>query len=149
MKHIVKFIVVILLVSISSSFKSISPAATYTISIKITDIRNSKGIMQLQLYRSQKTFAAETPYKTYRISKKNVSDKTLLYTIKGLSPGNYGVALLDDENDNKKMDYGWIYPNEGFGFSNYYHTGWSKPSFNEFKFYLNKDQAINMKVRYM
>lgn len=149
MKHIVKFIVVILLVSISSSFKSISPAATYTISIKITDIRDSKGIMQLQLYRSQKTFAAETPYKTYRISKKNVSDKTLLYTIKGLSPGNYGVALLDDENDNKKMDYGWIYPNEGFGFSNYYHTGWSKPSFNEFKFYLNKDQAINMKVRYM
>ena len=149
MKHIVKFIVVILLVSISSSFKSISPAATYTISIKITDISNSKGIMQLQLYRSQKTFAAETPYKTYRISKKNVSDKTLLYTIKGLSPGNYGVALLDDENDNKKMDYGWIYPNEGFGFSNYYHTGWSKPSFNEFKFYLNKDQAINLKVRYM
>ena len=149
MKHIVKFLAVIILVIISSSFKSISPVATFAISIKLTDIRNSKGIMQLQLYRSQKTFAAETPYKTYRISKTNVSDKTLHYTIKGLSPGNYGVALLDDENGNKKMDYGWIYPNEGFGFSNYYHTGWSKPSFYEFKFYLNKEKAVNMKVRYM
>jgi uncharacterized protein (DUF2141 family) len=105
--------------------------------------------MQLQLYRSQNSFSAETPYKTFRISKKDVSGKTLQYKITGLSPNHYGIALLDDENKNKKMDYGLIYPKEGFGFSNYYHKGWSRPKFYDFKFYLKEDKAVIMKVRYM
>ena len=145
----IKYLFFLLLAIVSSSFKINSPAETYTISIKITNISNNKGTMQLQLYRSQKTFEAETPYKTYRISKQNVSDKILFYQIKGLFPGDYGIALLDDENGNKKMDYGWVYPKEGFGFSNYYHTGWSKPSFHEFNFNLKEDKSVGMKVRYM
>lgn len=47
------------------------------------------------------------------------------------------------------MDYGWVYPKEGFGFSNYYHTGWSKPTFYEFNFNLKADKSVGMKVRYM
>lgn len=105
--------------------------------------------MQFQLYRSQKAFAAETPYKTFRISKKTVKNKTLRYTITGLAPDHYGVALLDDENNNKQMDYGWALPKEGFGFSDYYHTAWSKPTFYKFKFYLKSDKSVVMKVRYM
>jgi uncharacterized protein (DUF2141 family) len=125
------------------------PTSTYTISIKVTNIRNTKGTMQFQVYRTQKAFAAETPYKTYRISKKSVKDKTLRYKISGLVAGNYGIALLDDENSNKEMDYGWLMPEEGFGFSDYYHTGLSKPTFYKFKFYLKSDKSVVMKVRYM
>lgn len=122
---------------------------TFSISIEVTNIRNSKGIMQFQLYRNQATFYKETPYKIYRISKKDVNKKTMIYRITGLQPGTYGVALLDDENSNKKMDYGWVMPEEGFGFSDYYHTGWSRPTFNDFKFELNKDKSVTMKVRYL
>ena len=140
---------VLLLAIISSSFKTKSNTTSYSISVKITNIRNNKGTMQLQLYRSQKTFAAEIPYKTYRISKKEVSDHTLRYKIRGLIPDVYGIALLDDENSNTEMDYAWFYPKEGFGFSDYYHTAWSKPTFHEFKFYLKTDKAVSMKIRYM
>lgn len=125
------------------------PATTYVLNIEITNIRNSKGTMQLQLYRSQEKFAKESPFKTYRISKKGVKGHTLRYTISNLVKGNWGVALLDDENSNKKMDYGMVMPKEGFGFSDYYHTAWSKPTFYKFKFYLKADKSVTMKVRYM
>ena len=149
LKSMLKISFVLLLAVISSSFKTKSISTKYSISIKITNIRNNKGIMQLQLYLSQETFQAETPFKTYRISKKDASSHTLHYKIEGLLPNIYGIALLDDENSNKKMDYAWFYPKEGFGFSDYYHSAWSKPTFHKFKFHLKTDKAVNIKIRYI
>lgn len=149
MKHLLKFLVIAFLLVVSSSFKTQSPPTTYTISIKITNIRNKKGKIQLQLYRTQKAFKAENPYKTYLISKKDIVGKTLSFEITGLEPNHYGLALLDDENGNKKMDYGLVYPKEGFGFSDYHHTSWSKPTFYDFKMYLNSDKSVKMKVHYL
>ena len=78
-----------------------------------------------------------------------MTESTLKYTFKGIPAGVYGLALLDDENKNTKMDYGWLLPKEGFGFGDYYHTKWSAPHFNDFKFYLNTDRSVLMKIRYM
>lgn len=126
-----------------------SSGDTHDITVKVTNIRSKKGRIQLQLYRTGKSFAAETPYKQYYVSKKSMKSKSVSYTIRGLKTGTYGVALLDDENANKKMDYGWVMPKEGFGFSDYYHTAWSKPKFSQFKFYLTADKSVTMKVRYL
>ena len=104
----IQFLIVAALVLISSAFTVKPPPTTYSISVKITNIRNKKGKIQLQLYRSQKAFKAQTPYKTYRLSKKDVKAKTLNFKITGLAPNHYGLALLDDENSNKKMDYGLV-----------------------------------------
>jgi uncharacterized protein (DUF2141 family) len=125
------------------------PVNYYTVKIKVTNIRNNKGTMQFQVYRNQETFGKETPYKQFRISKKDVKNKTMTYEIKGLKAGVYGIALLDDENSNKKMDYSWLVPTEGFGFSDYYHTAWSKPKFYYFDFELSSHKSVTMKVRYL
>lgn len=135
--------------SFSPTNKNLDQDKTHSVSIEVTNIRSTKGIMQFQVYRNQSSFSKETPYKLIRVSKKDVSKKSMTYEIKGLKPGTYGIALLDDENSNKKMDYGWMMPEEGFGFSDYYHTGWSRPVFNDFKFELNKDKHVTMKVRYL
>ena len=149
MKYILKFLIVLPFVILLSSFRVKSPDTTYTISIEITNIRNSKGTIQLEVYRSQKAFEVETGYKTYLISKERISGNTLSYKITGLEPGEYGLALLDDENNNEEMDYGWGMPKEGFGFSDYYHTGWSRPTFSDFNFSLDENRVVMMKVRYM
>lgn len=130
---------------------SIRPTAdgTHNITVKITNIRNSKGRVQLQVYRTGESFAAENPYKQLYISKKGLKNKSITCTVYGLKSGTYGLALLDDENANKVMDYGWVMPKEGFGFSGYYHTAWSKPKFKQFKFALSTDKKVGMKVRYM
>ncbi|MDG1330887.1 MAG: DUF2141 domain-containing protein [Crocinitomicaceae bacterium] len=140
-----------LLIPFMSGSFSLTPSkeGTHDITVKITNIRSKKGRIQLQLYRTGKSFSAETPYKQYYVSKKSLNNKTVTYTIRGLKSGTYGVALLDDENSNKEMDYGWVLPEEGFGFSDYYHTAWSKPKFSQFKFYLSADKKVGMKVRYM
>lgn len=128
---------------------SYTPVEYFSVKVKVTNIRNNIGTMQFQVYRNQETFSKETPYKQFRTSKKSVKDHTLNYEIKGLKAGIYGIALLDDEISNKKMDYSWMVPIEGFGFSDYYHTAWSKPKFNSFKFQLNKDKSVTIKVRYV
>ncbi len=142
------FLLLIPFLLVSSSMMSISDR-THKVKVKITNIRNKKGIIQLQIYRTGKSFAAENPYKQVHISKKDVKNGTLTYTFQELKTGTYGIALLDDENANKRMDYGWVMPNEGFGFSDYYHSAWSKPKFEQFKFSLSHDKNVTMKVRYM
>lgn len=124
-------------------------ASTFTITIKITNVRNTKGRIQLQLYRDQESFKKEVPWKSTYISKKGMSGHTIIHKISGFKPGVYGLALLDDENSNTEMDYGWVMPKEGFGFSDYYHTEWSKPKFNDFKFHLKANKTVTMRVRYM
>lgn len=126
-----------------------SDTKTYSIKITVSKIRNKNGKIQFQLYKDQSSFAKEKPYKLYRVSKSGVSNGKLTYTISGLPAGTYGVALLDDENNNKEMDYGLVLPNEGFGFSNYYHSGWSRPVFDDFKFKLDSDKNVAMIVRYV
>ena len=136
-----KWFLFLLIPIISGSFSTASySVGTYDVTVKITNIRNTKGRIQLQIYRTGTSFAAETPYKELYVSKKDLKNKTLTYTVHGLKTGTYGLALLDDENSNKEMDYGWVMPNEGFGFSDYYHTAWSKPKFSQFKFSLSTDE---------
>ena len=140
-----------LLVSASfSKHSKLTPvkSATFSITIKITNVRNTKGRIQLQIYRNQESFSKEVPWKITYISKKKMVGNSITHTISGFGSGVYGLALLDDENNNTKMDYGWVLPKEGFGFSDYYHTAWSKPKFNSFTFYLKANKRVTMRVRY-
>ena len=67
-----------------------------------------------------------------------------------LKPGTYGISILDDENNDGKMDYKLIrIQKEGYGFSNYYHTGMSRPNFEDFDFIIgNKNIFVKIKIRY-
>ncbi|MBC9811594.1 DUF2141 domain-containing protein [Crocinitomicaceae bacterium CZZ-1] len=122
---------------------------TFDIQVKFSNVRNTNGRIQLQIYRSQEAFAGEKPWKVIQVPKDGWKDKGFSYKVTGIPAGTYGIAILDDENSNKEMDYSFMVPKEGFGFSNYYHTAWSKPKFDNFKFTLNEDVSVNIKVRYV
>jgi len=123
---------------------------TFDIEVTVTHIRNDKGSIQIQIYTSQEDFAKENLYREVVVPKQGkVKDGKMSIPIDGLPRGTYGLALLDDENNNKKMDYSFMIPSEGFGFSDYYHTAWSKPKFEAFKFYLNSNRKSVMKIRYL
>lgn len=130
---------------------AIRPSAdeTHNITVSVTNIRSSKGRIQVQIFRTSDAWDSETAYKELYISKSSMKNKVVSYTIYGLPSGTYGVTLLDDENANKVMDYGLMLPKEGFAFSDYYHTAWSKPKFSAFSFSLKSDKSVTMKVRYM
>lgn len=115
-------------------------AETGNITIIVDNVKSAKGSIALGLYKDQASFSKEEPFKNIIVPKTNYKNKQVRFTI-SLPQGRYGMALLDDENDNRKMDYSFAFPQEGYGFSNYYHKGWSRPSFDKFDFYHNGQQS--------
>ena len=103
------------------------------------------------IYKDDVSFDKEIAYKKAQAFKTKISNGTLLVEVK-LEPGKYGISLLDDENFNGKMDYNFIgIPKEGFGFSNYYHSGLTKPKLKSFLFEVieNKNTKVEVKMKYM
>jgi len=124
-------------------------ANSCTITVQIGNIRNSKGRIQLQVYKNQATYSKETPWKEMYVSKENMKNNMLMYRIPNLEPGVYGIAILDDEDKDKKMKFSWLMPAEGFGFSDYFHVGLSRPKFDDFKFNLTGDKTVKIIIRYI
>ena len=128
---------------------------TYTLTVIINGMRNNKGRLQLDLYKSQEEYKSRVSDEdrrayVYKKTAKKVSGKySITHVYKSVPAGVYGVALFDDENNNGEIDYGWFLPKEGFGFGDYYHTKWSTPHFNDFKFTLNSNKTVTMIVRYL
>ncbi|WP_343747739.1 DUF2141 domain-containing protein [Fluviicola sp.] len=147
-RFVFPFILFAFVCLVSLSFTSPS-TSYYSITVKVTNIRNNSGKLQLQIYRTAENFKKEIPWKVRLFEKDAVKNNTMTCVITGIEPGEYGVALLDDENANKEMDYSMFVPDEGFGFSDYYHTAWSKPKFESFKFQLKEDKTVTIKVRYV
>lgn len=120
--------------------------------ITVTNLRSSNGQVSLGIYKDQATFDKETPYLFKGFPKAGqVTNGTMKFNL-SLPPGEYGITMLDDENNNSKMEYNWIgLPKEGFGFSNYYTGGFSKPKFTDFKIIVEagKNTSATIKVRYL
>lgn len=121
-----------------------------TVTVVISNIKSNKGNLRLGLFKTQEEFEKEQPFKKISISKAQMSNGSLSANLQ-LPEGTYGISVLDDENNNAKMDYNMVrMPKEGFGFSNYYHTGLSKPKLSQFVFTVSKGNIkINCKMRYI
>ena len=121
------------------------------ISVTIKYIKTPNGQILMGIYKDDISFDKELPYKKVQAFKTKIANGILLVEVK-LEPGKYGISLLDDENFNGKMDYNFIgIPKEGFGFSNYYHTGLTKPKLKSFSFEVieNKNTKVEVKMKYM
>ena len=121
------------------------------ISVTIKDIKTPNGQILMGIYKDDVSFDKEIAYKKVQAFKTKISNGTLVVEVK-LEPGKYGISLMDDENFNGKMDYNFIgIPKEGFGFSNYYHTGLTKPKLKSFAFEVieNKNTKVEVKMKYM
>ena len=121
------------------------------ISVIIKDIKTPNGQILMGIYKDDVSFDKEIAYKKVQAFKTKISNGTLVVEVK-LEPGKYGISLMDDENFNGKMDYNFIgIPKEGFGFSNYYHTGLTKPKLKFFLFEVieNKNTKVEVKMKYM
>ncbi len=142
-----------LLISLYCSFIAPTPqtaVAPVKVVLKMTDIRSSSGSLKIGIYKDQMSFEQEKPLMKKTIYKKTIAGGVVVYEFV-LEPGTYGVALLDDENDNGDMDFRLLLPKEGYGFSNYYHTGLTKPNFSKFSFPVTAGGVANVtiKVKYM
>ncbi len=125
-------------------------ADSYSLTVEVENLRNEKGIVQFALYNKDGTFPDEHYKKYYKIGKSEIMNGVATYTFSGLPAGMYAVNILHDENENRKIDRGLLFPKEGIGFSNYQSIGLrNKPNFRKASFELKGDLKINVKVIYM
>jgi uncharacterized protein (DUF2141 family) len=121
------------------------------VEVIIKGIRSEKGSIGIGVFKDDPTFKKEEPFMNKVFVKSGISNREMKVQF-SLEPGIYGFALLDDENSNGLMEYNFLgIPKEGFGFSEYYHKGLTKPKFDSFKFKIepNQKRTITVRIRYM
>jgi uncharacterized protein (DUF2141 family) len=138
------------LISLLFVFAATAILKSQVITVKVSNIRNAKGHIKVAFFTCENEYDIEKPKYMRKISKGSMKNGEVTATFKDIPAGKYGVAVLDDENANGEMDYSFFMPTEGFGFSDYYHTGMSKPKYNNFTFVLGKEsKTIKVKFRYI
>ncbi|WP_322969432.1 DUF2141 domain-containing protein [Faecalibacter sp. LW9] len=122
----------------------------YDLTIKVENLRNSKGVVQFALYNKDGSIPDEDYKNYYRLEKAKIVNGKSEIAFKNLPKGKYAVNILHDENKNGKIDKGLLLPKEGIGFSNYQTIGLiNRLNFSKASFELNADRIIDVTVIYM
>jgi len=123
-----------------------SVVESQTLMVTIKNIQTTKGQLCIAIFNNQESFEQQKPIYTLHLSKENATDGILKVNIP-FRTGNYGLSVLDDINNNSKMDYHiFAIPAEGFGFSGYMSRGLSIPKYKNFRFYLEKNERKEIVV---
>jgi uncharacterized protein (DUF2141 family) len=97
--------------------------------VKITGIRNAEGNIRVAVRTDETTIAAA------QIATIDPKTLTAEVAFDDLPEGDYGVAVIHDENKNEKLDFtDFGMPLEGYGHSNNPAKRQGAPDFNETKF---------------
>lgn len=124
---------------------------TYSLTVKVAGLENSKGAMVFALYNKDGSIPDQKFRNYYRKQSTNIVKNKSEIKFINLPQGVYAVTVLHDENNDGKVDTKFMLPlpNEGVGFSNYEDFGLNnRPNFNNASFILNKDSKIVVKVIY-
>ena len=133
-----------LLTSISTSIFA------QTLIVKFDNIRSNKGVVYVTLYETEDTWLDEDfDYYEFIFSKENIDNNKLTVSIDSIKPGYYGIAVLDDEDEDSEMRYNFIgFPREGFGFSRNVRARLFKPKFEECVLEIKNDTTISITMQY-
>lgn len=149
MKHLKTISLMLIASTILLSF-TVKEQNTFTLTVEIENLRNSKGEVQFALYNTDGSIPDEHYKNYFKIDKSRIESGKAEITFSNLPKGIYAVNILHDENKNGKIDKGFILPKEGIGFSNYSSIGLTnRPNFKKASFELNQNKTIKVKVIYM
>ena len=149
MSFIGKVIMLCMVTGFTTGLWADSAKQGYSLSVKVSHLRNSKGLVQFSLYNKDGTIPDKNYKNTYRQQQGKITHGVSVVTFSHLPKGRYAVNILHDENQNKKIDKGFILPVEGIGFSNYKLIGLSnRPKFSKASFILNRDTIKQIDVIY-
>lgn len=150
MKTFNKIILVFGIVMILTSFRTSPLENSYTLTVNVDGLRNSKGVVQFALYNKDGSIPDEKFKHYYRKATSAIEDGSASLTFSNLPQGSYAINILHDENENGKIDKGLLLPIEGIGFSNYESIGLTnRPKFAKASFQLSENSTKWVKIIYL
>lgn len=117
------------------------------IRIDITRLRDNSGHVLISLFKDGNGYP-DNGDKAIRKAKVSIKDKAAWVVFTGLTPGNYAVAILHDENDDQQMNKTLLgLPKEGYGFSNNVMGAFGPPSFSRASFQFSAKALTTVAIR--
>jgi uncharacterized protein (DUF2141 family) len=133
------------------SFTEIAQAeSTTSLTVVVNGIRNQTGEICLRVYNSEKGFPDHAKSEVKSGCTK-ITGNSIKQVFSGLKPGNYAVAVVDDQNGDHKLNKDFFgIPEEGFGISRNpivsIRTG--TPKFKNASLKVDKNTTINIFLKY-
>src|SRR5690606_21029138 len=83
---------------------SVNQEETFSLTVKVEKLQNSKGVVQFALYNKDGSIPDEDYKNYYRLEKAKIVNGKSDITFKNLPKGKYAVNILHDKNKNNKID---------------------------------------------
>lgn len=97
--------------------RAVNAKSTATLTVVVNGISNQKGMICMGVYSRSQGFPMNTKDVTTSACVK-AKGGSLTHTFSGLLPGNYAVAIIDDQNGDRRLNTDFLgIPKEGFGIS--------------------------------
>ena len=121
-----------------------------TLTVIATGLKNMHGEVQFSLYDKEGTIPDKALNRYCRMQRVPVTGTTVKVFFKDLPKGRYAVSVFHDENNNRKIDKGFIMPEEGVGLSHYKTIDlFNLPDFKKASFPLERDKEIRINIIYL
>jgi uncharacterized protein (DUF2141 family) len=119
-------------------------AQTFNIEVEISNIIKPSGSIIIAIFNNEESFKNnKDPYLKKIIPIQKIG---VLHIEIELPKGNYAIAVFQDLNNNKKIDYNFIgIPKEPFGFSNN-PSCFQFPKYKDLQIQIKNNQKIPIKL---
>lgn len=123
---------------------------TGKLSVKVTGLRNDKGVIYMTVFKSSDGFPMNSE-NAVKIASSVIENGEAEVIFTDLQPGEYAVAVLHDEDNNKEVATNWFgLPKEGVAASNNAKGSFGPPKFEDARFKLGDDGAVQIiKMEYL
>jgi uncharacterized protein (DUF2141 family) len=130
--------------------KSVNAEPTAKLNIVVNGIRHQKGEICFRVFGGEKGFPMSNTSEVKSGCAK-ITGSSVTKEFSGLKPGTYAVAVVDDQNGDRKLNKDFFgIPTEGFGISKNptvsIQTG--TPKFRDASFVVNKNTTVNIRMKY-
>ena len=143
----VRFFIATLFVA---SFASFTSVINQNLKVTVVKLDSNDGVVLVSLFKDGNGYPDDAT-KAFGKEKAYIVEKTATIIFKSVPPGSYALAILHDENNNKKMDKNMLgIPKEGYGFSNNASAPFGPPSYKKagFSHTASKQTDIQIKAKY-
>lgn len=137
----------LLILSFLISFDS----AAESVELRIHGLRSGKGYLALNVFSEDaKSSFPDKDQGAVRSFYLPLEGKTEIeLELTDLKPGTYAIAMMHDEDGDKKFKTGWFgIPKEGFGFSNNPTIIFGPPSFEKAGFDFGSHNKLEIRMKY-
>lgn len=127
-------------------FSGLANANGFSLSIEVQHLSHDKGEVIAYLYNDASAFPTKPKLAIAQQASKIIKNQAHL-SFTNLQAGVYAIAVIHDENGNRKLDSNWLgIPKEPVGASNDAKGHFGPPKFEDAKFNLDKNMTIKINM---